>query len=674
MTTENATGRERRGVGANVLFLSERPSDWQEQRAELERHDDISVRTATLAGVEEALADADCVVGTHGPGTDGFRAFERVRQVDGTVPFVLLAHDETGMVASRAVEAGVSGFVPVSAPNAGRLLVERVEAAIESTRRDDGVRMPIEELDIHEELRLKERAIDEAPIGITISDPDRPDNPMVYINDAFERLTGYEKANTVGQNCRFLQGPESDPEAIATMREAIDAGEPTSVELLNYRKDGDPFWNRVDIAPVRNDEGEITNFVGFQTDITDRKEAEMEAKRRREELEHLLVRIDGLLQDVTRSLVEAESRAEIERSVCERVAAADPYAFGWVGRPDLASDTLVVSARAGAPTPPTGALERDLTDETDPTVAAYETGTVQTVTDADRLAALDTPLFDGETPKGLAAIPFVYGETVYAVLTLYTDEPGALSQHETDLLAALGRASGTAINALERGRILASDSVTELELRAEDEDLFFVELSAETGCYLDYRGSVFREDGIVVTFFVTDMAVDAILDAAEAYPDIVSATAIHEYDDEALIEFRTSNGSLVSTLAERGARIDAIHVADGVADIVIELPDGGEARSIVDSIETHYPNISVVANRERERPPATKQGFIAEVENRLTERQLTALRRAHVSDYYEWNRPVTGEDLATAMGIDRSTYHQHLRAAERKLVDAFLDR
>jgi predicted DNA binding protein len=257
---------------------------------------------------------------------------------------------------------------------------------------------------------------------------------------------------------------------------------------------------------------------------------------------------------------------------------------------------------------------------------------------------------------------------------LYTAEEGALSQHETDVLAALGRASGTAINAIERGRILASDSVTELELRSEDEDLFFVELSAETDCYLDYRGSVLREDGTVVMFFVTDMTVDAVLDAAEAYPDIVSATPIHEYDDEALIEFRTSHGSLVSKLAERGARIDTIHVADGVANIVIELPDGGEARSIVDSLETQYPEISVVANRERERPPETKQGFIAEVEDRLTERQLTALRRAHVSDYYEWNRPVTGEDLATAMDIDRSTYHQHLRAAERKLVEAFLDR
>ena len=121
------------------------------------------------------------------------------------------------------------------------------------------------------DLRLQRRAIDAAPIGVTLTDPDQPDNPLVFVNDQFESMTGYESAEVVGQNCRFLQGPATDPDARAEMRAAVEAGRPVSVDIENYRKNGQKFWNKVDIAPVRNANGEITNFVGFQTDITERK-------------------------------------------------------------------------------------------------------------------------------------------------------------------------------------------------------------------------------------------------------------------------------------------------------------------------------------------------------------------------------------------------------------------
>lgn len=121
------------------------------------------------------------------------------------------------------------------------------------------------------ELELTRQAIDAAPIGVTITDPDQPDNPTVYANAAFERLTGHDSEEVLGENMRLLQGPASDPDRVAAMREAIDAQEPVSMTLINYRTDGTQFWNRVDIAPVRNDSGRVTNYVGFQTDVTDQK-------------------------------------------------------------------------------------------------------------------------------------------------------------------------------------------------------------------------------------------------------------------------------------------------------------------------------------------------------------------------------------------------------------------
>jgi PAS domain S-box-containing protein len=127
------------------------------------------------------------------------------------------------------------------------------------------------------ELRLKNRAMDEAEIGITISDYTQPDNPIIYANNGFEQITGYSTEEATGRNCRYLQGERTDPETTTQIREAIDAGESVSVELRNYRKDGTEFWNHLQIYPITQN-GEVTNFVGFQRDITERKERERELR------------------------------------------------------------------------------------------------------------------------------------------------------------------------------------------------------------------------------------------------------------------------------------------------------------------------------------------------------------------------------------------------------------
>jgi PAS domain S-box-containing protein len=120
--------------------------------------------------------------------------------------------------------------------------------------------------------------MEEAPVGIVVTDFTQDDNPIVYANEAFTEITGYSNAETVGRNCRFLQGPETDPEPVARMRDAVDAGESVTVELRNYRKDGSQFWNRVSIAPLESD-SEVTGFVGFQENISARKARERELRR-----------------------------------------------------------------------------------------------------------------------------------------------------------------------------------------------------------------------------------------------------------------------------------------------------------------------------------------------------------------------------------------------------------
>ncbi|MDY7083283.1 MAG: PAS domain S-box protein, partial [Halobacteria archaeon] len=139
-----------------------------------------------------------------------------------------------------------------------------------------------------DELFLKERAMDAAPIGITISETtnDDGDNPLVYVNEGFTELTGYPAEEIIGKDCRFLQGEKTESEPVAEIRRGIDNEEPVSVEIRNYRKDGTEFWNRVDIAPVYDENDELVNFVGFQRDITERKEYEKKLKQFKKAAEH----------------------------------------------------------------------------------------------------------------------------------------------------------------------------------------------------------------------------------------------------------------------------------------------------------------------------------------------------------------------------------------------------
>jgi PAS domain S-box-containing protein len=88
--------------------------------------------------------------------------------------------------------------------------------------------------------------------GILITDPCQQDNPIIYASPSLLRLTGYKAEEVIGRNCRFLQGKDTDPAAIARVREAVQVAEPCTVELLNYRKDGTPFWNELSISPVRD--------------------------------------------------------------------------------------------------------------------------------------------------------------------------------------------------------------------------------------------------------------------------------------------------------------------------------------------------------------------------------------------------------------------------------------
>jgi len=128
-------------------------------------------------------------------------------------------------------------------------------------------------------------AIRATRMPMIVTDPRRDDNPIVFVNDAFLRLTGYERGEIMGRNCRFLQGPDTDPNAIQQLREAVDARRDIAVDILNYRKDGSPFWNALYMSPVITKSGDLHYFFASQLDVTDRVDAQMRTQTEKEHFE-----------------------------------------------------------------------------------------------------------------------------------------------------------------------------------------------------------------------------------------------------------------------------------------------------------------------------------------------------------------------------------------------------
>ena len=108
---------------------------------------------------------------------------------------------------------------------------------------------------------------DEVEMSVVFSDPSLPDNPMIFVSDEFEDQTGYSPEEAIGRNCRFLQGLDTNPHAIEAIRQGLKAQTRFTIDILNYRKDGSPFLNRLRIRPIYDADGGLMFFAGAQNPV-----------------------------------------------------------------------------------------------------------------------------------------------------------------------------------------------------------------------------------------------------------------------------------------------------------------------------------------------------------------------------------------------------------------------
>jgi len=157
-------------------------------------------------------------------------------------------------------------------------------------------------------------AIRATRMAMIVTDARQADHPIIFANDAFLKLTGYHRDEVIGRNCRFLQGPDTDPAAVERLSRAVAAGEDIAIDILNYRKDGSTFWNALYLSPVRGKSGEIVYFFGSQLNVSDKKRVEFELDDTRDRLEAAVAArtadLTQALQQKTALLHEVDHRVK----------------------------------------------------------------------------------------------------------------------------------------------------------------------------------------------------------------------------------------------------------------------------------------------------------------------------------------------------------------------------
>jgi PAS domain S-box-containing protein len=516
----------------------------------------------------------------------------------------------------------------------------------------------IEGLSVEEELSLKEDAMDGAPVGITISDAERPDNPLIYVNDNFCSITGYDRSEILGTNCRFLQGEDTDMDKVAAMGAAVTEQKEVAVELKNYRKDGELFWNRVEIAPIRPDADEPRYFVGYQADVTDRKEAELALAAERETLDHVLSRVASLVPGIAEAIIAADTREDLEAAVASNFAAQPDLLAAWFGRYN--PSTGLVRPVAGDHQPGAGIATGEAGT---PLTQVVETGSVRIVEVTD--------YFD-ELPAlaATALIPVQYRDTVYGVLAVGTDQPDLFDNRETVVMEAVGQAVAAALNALERVSLSGAETVIETRIEVADQAMELVALAESLGSEITADGQLaVGSDGPTLLLSLGDVPAGSVADLVSRTADLTLIGG----DESTVVEWRLPDGPLASTLRDDAVRLEGLSATPTSVRLEFAAASEHMANTVIGRFREAYDGVELLAFREGSATAQSGTDFRETVTAALTDRQLEALQKAHVSGFFEWPRAVEGESLAASMDIHPSTFHQHLRAAERKLIDAYFD-
>ncbi|WP_254537441.1 bacterio-opsin activator domain-containing protein [Halomarina litorea] len=540
-------------------------------------------------------------------------------------------------------------------------------------------------------LRLRDqreqyrRLLSVAPETITTVDSD---GTVRYLNSRGAELFGVDDPEALYGESLFDAIHEADREAVRSLvggvgdsdecapGEATGDDGPRGAIEARVVTDGEVSHAELIAAAITYDRRPAVQLV--VRDVTERHLREQEITRQRDAL-RTLDRLNALIRDIDQGLVRATDRAEIEHTVCDRLVGSGRYVAAWIG-------TDSATRHAVTPHAATGAAD-DYLDEVvistgggdgvrDPVGQALATRSVVVVDDLQATEGGRWQAAAAAQGFGAAiAVPLTYEDTQYGALGLFADRPGAFEDaDEVSVLEELGETIGHAVNAAESRRALLADRVVELEFAIDQPDSALHHISADIDCQFRLEGVVAATNGSFLEYFaVVDCDPEAVLEQAETEPAISYARFVGEHGGEALFEFVFDEEQVVQAFGRLGARVVDLVVEDGRYEVTVELPFESDIHAITTGLQERYEAASLLAQRETEHALTSRHELWASFQERLTDRQWEVVQTAFFAGFFDWPRSSTGEEVAESLDVSPSTFHEHLRAAERKLLEALLE-
>jgi GAF domain-containing protein/DNA-binding NarL/FixJ family response regulator len=386
-----------------------------------------------------------------------------------------------------------------------------------------------------------------------------------------------------------------------------------------------------------------------------------------------LRRIDDVVRDIGQLLVGATDRREIERAVCDRLAAVEGWSLAWIGERSVAGEGLTVRTHSGE-----GAFFEALATASEvpfedaPASSALAGGSWRCVEDLVAHPAGEAwrefALEYGH--QSVVSIPLVREGREYGVLEVYGHGTDAFGEAEREVLVELGEMTAYAIHAVERERALLADSGPEIVVESAEVDSVFEDVAAEVGGEVTVDGVVPQSNGDHLVYLGVESAGG---DPSAAVGAVAGRSrTVREYrrvGEGPRFEVRLSSAPFVDRVAANGGRIREVTATGEGCVARIELPNPVDVREFVEALGAAYPDLVVTAQRSAGGGESTPRRAPVE---RLTDRQREVLAVAVHSGFFEWPRDSTGEEVADALGIAPPTYHKHVRTAERKLLTGIL--
>ena len=385
-----------------------------------------------------------------------------------------------------------------------------------------------------------------------------------------------------------------------------------------------------------------------------------------------LNRVNEIIREIDTTLVQADNRSEIEQAVTQQLTETDRFALAWIGEVDPDGKRLRPRAWSGIER---GYLDTVVDDDGEPAARAAHDSEVTVVENV--AAELRTEPWRTEALarnyQSALAVPLVHDGFSYGVLAVYATRPWAFDATTQSVLGQLGGTIAYAIDAVERKHALLSDDVTELEFSITDDNYLFNRLARQADCRICLEGFHTRETGVMAFVTVADVAFEQFVAVATESTMVEDVSIIRVDEESALVELHLPVEPLATGLADRGVVLADLESDPSGSRAIMVAPSTVDARSVVETIETMFPDSEFLARRERSRPPGGERETRQRLLGRLTDRQREVLQTAYHGGYFESPRTTTGEDLATALGVSSPAFHGHLRSLQRKLFASLLE-